>query len=209
LAKQQNGFFDTYIKKLFLTLVNSPRPLPRAFQNSLLRNVRTVIDCTEIFTESPMYYRQAGNMYSSYKSPATSKVLIGVAPSGACMYVSEVYEGSISDREIVKQSDFISCLATGDVVLADRGLKIHDLCAERDATLVIPPFLAGRKQFTKEETLQTKLIARSRIHVERFNERLKKFRIMSGIVPLKLVPLLSQIVFVACCMVNFQPPLVK
>lgn len=148
-------------------------------------------------------------MYSSYKSRATSKVLIGVAPSGACMFVSEVYEGSISDREIVKQSDFVSHLSPGDVVLADRGFKIHDLCSERDATLVIPPFLSGRKKFTKQETLQTKLIARSRIHVERFNERLKKFRILSGIVPLNLVPLLSQIVFVACCLVNFQTPLVK
>ena len=53
-----------------------------------------------------------------------------------------------------------------------------------------------RKEFTEPEVIKTKLIARSRIHVERFNERIKKYRLISGIVPLSLIPLLSQIVFI-------------
>ena len=72
------------------------------------------------------------------------------------------------------------------MVLADRGFTIHDLLAEKGATLEIPPFREGRKQFTKEETIRSKLLSRARIHVERFNERIKKYRIISGIVPLSL-----------------------
>ena len=126
------------------------------------------------------------------------------------MFVSDVYEGSISDRELVKQSNFAENLTLGDVVLGDRGFTIHDICATKGATLVIPPpFLDRREKFTKEELLKTKLIAKSRIHVERFIERIKKFKIISGIIPLTLTPLLSQIVFVTCCLVNFQEPLVK
>ena len=58
----------------------------------------------------------------------------------------------------------------------------------------MPPFLRKKTTFTKEETIQTKIIARARIHIERFNERIKIFRIICGIVPLSLASLLSQIV---------------
>lgn len=75
--------------------------------------------------------------------------------------------------------------------------------------LVIPPFLGKKDMFSEEETVLTKLIARARIHIERFNERIKNFKILSGVVPLNIVPLLSQIVFILCCLVNFQEPLVK
>ena len=40
-------------------------------------------------------------------------------------------------------------------------------------------------------------------------DKIKKFRILSGIVPLSLTPLLSQIVFITCCLVNFKEPLTK
>ena len=185
------------------------KPVPSGFRNAMLRDTRIVIDCTELFTESSRDYSQQGNMYSSYKSHATYKVLIGVAPCGACMFVSDAFEGSISDKQIVKDSKFIDHLAPGDVVLADRGFTIHDLCAQKGATLEIPPFKDGRPALTKDELHKTKLISRARIHVERFNERIKKYRILSGIIPLELVPLLSQIVFITCCLANFKEPLAK
>jgi hypothetical protein len=68
----------------------------------------------------------------------------------------------------------IDFLKEGDLVLADKGFTIEDLCAVKNATLLIPPFLSTGKKFTKEQTVVTKLIAKSRIHVERFNERFKK-----------------------------------
>ena len=148
-------------------------------------------------------------MYSSYKNHATLKILIGVSPSGSCMFVSDAFEGSISDRQIIMDTHFIDKLEPGDVVLADRGFTIHDLCAEKGATLEIPPFKNGREAFTKQENLKTKLISRARIHVERFNAVIKKYRIISGIVPLNLTPLISQIVFILCCLANFKEPLAK
>ena len=204
-----NARFETLRDALFVPKKRHKKNLPQVFRNKILRDTRVVIDCTELFTELPGNYRQMGNMYSQYKSHSTAKVLIGVAPKGAFMYMSEVFEGSISDRDIVQKSDFISRLDPGDVVLADRGFTIHDLCAKKQALLVIPPFKDGRDHLTKEETLSTKMISRARIHVERFNERLKKYRILQGIIPLSLTPLLSQIVYITCCLVNFQSPLVK
>ena len=41
-------------------------------------------------------------MYSSYKHHVTYKGLLVLAPSRAIPFISELYEGSISDKEIVK-----------------------------------------------------------------------------------------------------------
>ena len=104
-----------------------PTPLPRAFRNPLLNKTRVVIDATEIEIESSVNYRQQGNIYSAYKSRPTAKVLIGVTPAGGAAFISEAWEGSISDRAIVIQSGFLDYIEDGDVVLADRGFTIDDL----------------------------------------------------------------------------------
>ena len=107
------------------------------------------------------------------------------------------------------ESGLLNKIMPEDVILGDRGFTIHDLCAEKGATLEIPHFLEGRTAFQEVETARNKLLSRARVHVERFNERIKKFRIISGIVPLSLTPLLSQIVFITCCLANFKEPLAK
>jgi hypothetical protein len=138
------------------------KPLPKAFQNPLLRNTRIVLDCTEFMTESSRNLSQQGNMFSSYKHHTTCKVLIGVAPSGACMFVSDVYEGSISDKRLITESGFLEHLDKNDVVLADRGFTIEESVIEKGAKLVIPPDCRkneqGEKGLTSEETVQTKVI---------------------------------------------------
>ncbi|KAK6175897.1 hypothetical protein SNE40_014273 [Patella caerulea] len=124
------------------------------------------------------------------------------------MFVSDTFEGSISDKDIVLKSGFLDHLVPGDVIMADRGFNIRDVLNSRKVDLIIPPFLAGREKLTPQEEALTKDIAKHRIHVERAIERIKKFRILQKIIPLSLEPLMTQIVFVASCLVNFQEPLV-
>jgi len=80
---------------------------------------------------------------------------------------------------------------------------------KRHASLNIPPFLGKRTKFSPQEELSTRRIAKARIHVERTIERIKKIELLSGNIPLSLSPMTNQLVFVACCLVNFQEPLVK
>ena len=87
-----------------------------------------------------------------------------------------MWQGSISERQITKDSKILEKILLGDVILADCGFTIHDdLCAEKGATLEIPPFLNGCKEFTEPQVTKTELIAHFRIHMERFNERIKKY----------------------------------
>ena len=61
------------------------------------KNIRASINCAEFKCEMPRNYSQQGNRYSSYKSHCTMKYLIAVNPNGAACFVSDLFEGSISD----------------------------------------------------------------------------------------------------------------
>ena len=45
------------------------------------------------------------------------------SPHGAAIYVSDIFEGRISDTRIVRDSGFLNFLEPNDGVLADRGFK--------------------------------------------------------------------------------------
>lgn len=75
--------------------------LPKVFKP--FKNIRASIDCTEFKCETPRDYKQQGNLYSSYKSHCTMKCLIAVNPNGAACFVSDLYEGNISDIDIFEK----------------------------------------------------------------------------------------------------------
>ena len=85
-------------------------------------------------------------LFSSYKNHTTVKGLIGIAPSGAITFTSQLYTGSISDREIVERSGILDLpLSEGDDVMADKGFTIQDLLP-LGVSLNIPPFLGQEQQ---------------------------------------------------------------
>ena len=181
--------------------------LPKVFKP--FRNVRCSIDCTEFFCQTPRDYAHQGNVYSSYKHHATFKALIAVTPNGSACFISDLYEGSIDDVSITSQCGILDHIEPGDVLLVDKGFTIQELLYAKQATIKIPAFLGKRDKLTKEEEMATRRIAKARIHVERFNERLKKFLLVGRTIPLSLIPIASQLVYVASCLVNFQAPLCK
>jgi hypothetical protein len=56
-------------------------------------------------------------MYSSYKNHPTLKCLVGISPSGAITFLSDVYESSISDKDITVKSGLVDLLDPGDLLL--------------------------------------------------------------------------------------------
>ena len=63
------------------------------------------------------------------------------APSGAITFISQLYTGCISDREIVIRSGFLAqAFDDGDTVVDDKGFTIQDLLP-LGTTLNILPFL--------------------------------------------------------------------
>ena len=115
--------------------------------------------------------------FSNYKNTNTYKVLVGISPSGIITFVSKLYAGSISDKELTRCSGIMDLLQPGDSVMADRGFDIQDELAIRGVRLNILPFLKGKSKLSESELVETRRIASVRIHVERALERIKNFHI--------------------------------
>ena len=60
--------------------------------------------------------------------------------------MSEVYEGSVSDRKLVEVSGLLDKLETGDEIMADKGFTIQDLLTPIGVRLNVPPFLNSQAQ---------------------------------------------------------------
>ena len=67
---------------------------------------------------------------------------------------------------ITKESSILSKLLPGDLVLVDGGFNIRDLVAEYHAEAVLPAFTKGKSQLSAKEVLDSRELARVRIHVE-------------------------------------------
>ena len=202
------GVSETYVRKIFTTWImflfhhfkdykslmfperqTFRRLRPAVFKR--FKNIRASVYCTEFKCETPRNYAQQGNSYSSYKHHCTMKCLIAVNPNGAACFVSDLFEGSISDVAIFETCGILQYINPKDTLLVDKGFTVQDILLAKQATIYIPPFLGKRETFTKEEVMLTKRIAKARIHVERFNERLKKFRLLDRVIPLVLTPIAS------------------
>ena len=61
----------------------------------------------------------------------TMKGVIGVAPCSAIVYVSPMYPGGVSDREVIQHCGLLKLLdSPGDNIMADKGFLVDDLLEE-------------------------------------------------------------------------------
>ena len=110
--------FTTWINFLYLKLKEIPlwppkdvvvANMPKCFQD-LYPTTRVIIDATEVYIEKPSLPDLQQMTFSSYKNNNTFKALVGISPSGAITFVSSLYSGSISDKELTRQSGILALL---------------------------------------------------------------------------------------------------
>ena len=171
-------------------------------------NTRLIIDATEFSVERPSSLLSQATTFSAYKNTNTVKVLVGITPSGAISFVSQAYEGSIADRELVEFSGLLDKLEAGDELMADKGFLIQDLLTPIGVRLNVPPLLNSKRQMPADDVLLTKKIAQLRVHVERAIGRIKEYRILHNTLPATMWDSINEVIYVCCMMTNFSPPLV-
>lgn len=89
-------------------------------------STRVILDATEIQVEKPSLPQLLQETFSNYKNTKTYKALVGISPSGGITFVSKLYAGSISDKELTRNSGILDMLETSDSVMADHGFDIQE-----------------------------------------------------------------------------------
>ena len=208
----------TWLNFMYLRLASIPIwPTPEIVKEHMpesmvlnFPNVRAITDCFEIFTEVPSSLTLHKAMFSSYKNHTTVKCLVAIAPGGGFSFVSALYPGKTSDREMVLRSGLLNTRLweRGDECMADRGFTVADLFEPLAVKLRLPSFLSGREQLSVEETVTSQQIAAERVHVERMIQRLKCFQIFGQPIPLKMAGSVNQLVTVCAILCNLQDPII-
>ena len=206
--------FNTWISFIFFKFKEVPlwptrevidTFMPTCFK-SMYPTTKCIVDATEIFIEMPANPSAQQLTFSNYKNRNTLKALIGITPSGAISFISDLYGGNISDKKLTQLSGLLDLLEPGDAIMADRGFTIDDILPS-GITLNVPPRMNDSGQLTESERTSTRHIASVRIHVERAMERIKNYQILHH-VPNSMHNRINQIFFVCAVLTNFLPPLV-
>ncbi len=162
--------------------------MPKEFQD--YPDTQVVIDCTELRCQTPSSLLLQSEVFSSYKSHCTFKGLIGMAPHGAVTFVSSLYAGSISDKELLKQSGIVSLLKPDMAIMVDKGFLVDD-CVP--CKVYRPAYLSKREQMSADEVKETQSIARLRVHVERLIRRVKQHKLFDTVIPLSVTGSINQL----------------
>ena len=132
-------------------------------------------------------------------------------PLGSIALFSELCDGSISDKEIVRKSGILEkeLWSPGDIVMADRGFTIEGDLKQLNVDLNMLSFLGGRAQLKTAEVKESQTIVSVKIHVERAIQRDKKLKAIRNEMPLILHGSANQLWTVCCLLRRFLPPLIQ
>ena len=172
-------------------------------------NMLAIIDCSEVFIETPKDLALQSATWSEYKHHNTIKFLVAVAPNSTIIFLSKFYTGRISDKKLTLDSKFLDLVPRYSTVMADKGFNLMDECTARHIYFNVPPGRRGTSQMTPADVIKTSSIAKVRILVEQVIRRIKTFRILGGELSINMLSHADDILVVCCALCNFMEPIYK
>ena len=185
--------------------------MPDSF-GQMFGNTRVILDATEVPIAKPKDVNAQSSSFSTYKNRNTLKTMIGCTPQGLISFVGDSYGGSASDRQLIERSELYTDsgrFEAGDSIMADRGIMVQDLFANKNASVNTPTMLKGKAQFEPHEIVRDRRIASKRIHVERVIGLAKTFKILKTELTAEKRQLGSRIIFVCFMLSNFRTSIVN
>ena len=138
----------------------------------------------KIFIEKPSQITQQSCTWSEYKGHNTGKGLIAISPLLLPVFVPEIFLGSKSDEDILRDSGILSLAQEEDRWLADKGFIVQYIVDNYGVIVETPEKLLEKMQFTPEQVVHNRKNSQVRVHVERAIRRVKVFSILKGNLPI-------------------------
>lgn len=130
-------------------------------------------------------------------SSGTLKGMIGMSPDGLVSFVSALFPGTTSNRDVVRQSGFLDLrFDAGDYVIANQSFYIADLLEPLQVKLSIPL----EKAVIPLGMTEVQMLALGK--VQKRIEAIRSFHILDR--PMESTDLMNQIWKVCCVLTNFQ-----
>jgi len=105
-----------------------------------MNKLHSIIDCTEIFIETPKDLNLQSATWSDYKHHNTLKILIACSPNSSIIFVSKAYLGRISDKALTVDCGYLDKIPFNSMIMADKGFNICNECEQRGLSLYVPPW---------------------------------------------------------------------
>lgn len=173
-------------------------------------NLEWIIDAFEIQCERPSSLVLQSQSFSNYKSRNTVKGLLACTPSGQIAFISKLFTGSISDRELTLRSGFLQQAHNkGAMWLVDKGFQIQDLAEPLGVQVNMPAFVGKSSQLDAKDVFHTQVVASERIHIERAINKVKNFHIFDRPIPLSMIQSVNHIWAVCAFLTLFQRPIIS
>ncbi|KAK4879628.1 hypothetical protein RN001_007774 [Aquatica leii] len=183
--------------------------MPESFKKAFGNKVAVIIDCFEIKIGKSSSLKVQTTTRSNDKQHNTIKIVIGICPQGAIIFIAKAFGGRTSDRVVIEKCGILEKLLPGDLVLTNTGFLIHNVVKMRCAQVIN---LKGKKQLSFLEVEETRELAAVRIHVKKIIGLLcRKYRILHTVkrrVSQKNILLIDKVLQVACGLTNLCPPVV-
>lgn len=168
------------------------------------KDVRVIIDFVEFTIEKPNSSVEQQMTFSHNKNANTVKGMIGVTPNGAISFISPLYCGSISDKQLFIKSKLMDRLEPNDVVMADKNVLIANELESIGCRLQCPLFLTDNIQCDLSDMVDNCNLSIMQVLIERVEKRIKQYKFFEGVIPYDSLPFINSIFFIACMVCNFH-----
>ncbi|XP_015903472.1 uncharacterized protein [Parasteatoda tepidariorum] len=171
-------------------------------------NCRVILETVELQIQRPTSVQTQRLTFSTKKNTYTIKGLVGKTPTGGISFISDVWPGSISERDLFLKSGILDCLEKNDLVIADKSFDIREELEEKGCFLCTPKFLTDRISFSHEEQLLYPNATHHRIHYDLATSKFNKFKFFDGQISTMTFDIVNEYFYIIGFLINFGKPLI-
>jgi hypothetical protein len=134
----------------------------------------------EIRLESRPTFIALNGSKSTRKALPTFKILFLCTPNGQVFFISPVFPGTKSDRDVILESKVFDIIPAGSEVFVDKEFDVNNECILRQLQLHVFPQEASPQTLSDDDPWEIKLMIKCKSRMEKLVGLMRYFRIFDN-----------------------------